>query len=54
MTPEQAALVQIALTALARPGPDGKPQITAPFTIQNGKMYLGPARLGTAPRIVWE
>ena len=54
MTPEQAALVQIALTTLARPGPDGKPQITAPFTIQNGKMYLGPARLGTAPRIVWE
>jgi len=54
MTPEQAALVQIALTALARPGPDGKPQITAPFTIQNGKIYLGPARLGTAPRIVWE
>jgi hypothetical protein len=54
MTPEQAALVQIALTTLARPGPDGKPQITAPFAIQNGKMYLGPARLGAVPRIVWE
>jgi len=54
LTEEQAALVQIALNTLARPGPDGKPQITAPFTIQNGKMYLGPARLGSAPRIVWE
>jgi len=54
MTPEQAALVQIALTTLAKPGPDGKPQITAPFTIQNGKMYLGPARLGPVPRIVWQ
>ena len=54
MTPEQASLVEIALTTLARPGPDGKPQITAPFTIQNGKMYLGPARLGSVPRIVWE
>jgi hypothetical protein len=54
MTPEQASLVGIALTMLARPGTDGKPQITAPFTIQNGKMYLGPARLGAAPRIVWE
>jgi hypothetical protein len=54
LTPEQAELVQIALTALAKPGPDGKPQITAPFTIENGKMYLGPARLGAVPRIVWE
>jgi len=54
MTPEQASLVQIALTSLAKPGPDGKPQITAPFTIQNGKIYLGPARLGSAPQINWE
>jgi hypothetical protein len=54
LTEEQAALVQIALTSLAKPGPDGQPQITAPFTIQNGKMYFGPARLGKAPRIVWE
>jgi hypothetical protein len=54
LTPEQASLVQIALTSLAKPGPDGKPQITAPFTIQNGKMYLGPARLGAAPRIAWD
>jgi hypothetical protein len=54
LTPEQAALIQIGLTSLSKPGPDGQPQITAPFTIQNGKMYLGPARLGTAPHIVWE
>jgi hypothetical protein len=54
MTPEQASLVQIALNMLAKPGPDGKPQLTAPFTIQDGKMYLGPARLGSAPRIVWQ
>ena len=50
---EQAALAQIALSALAKPGPDGQPQITTSFTIQNGKMYLGPAKLGAAPRIVW-
>ncbi|HUC69973.1 MAG TPA: DUF2125 domain-containing protein, partial [Stellaceae bacterium] len=53
LTPEQASLVQIALNMLAKPGSDGKPQLTAPFTMQNGKMYLGPARLGAAPRIVW-
>jgi hypothetical protein len=50
---EEAALAQIALSALAKPGPDGKPQIMTSFTIQNGKMYLGPAKLGAAPRIVW-
>ena len=54
LTPEQAALAQIALTSLAKPGPDGRPQIMAPFTIQSGKMFLGPARLGRAPRIVWQ
>ena len=50
---EQAALAQIALSALARPGPDGQPQIKTSFAIQNGKMYLGPAKLGATPRIVW-
>jgi hypothetical protein len=46
-------VAQIALSALAKRGPDGKPQIATSFTIQNGKMYLGPAKLGDAPRIVW-
>ncbi len=54
MTEEQAALVRIALNTLARPGPDGKPQIVAPFTIQNSRVYIGPARLGRIPRLVWE
>lgn len=54
MTPEQGSLVQIALTTLAKPGPDGKPQLTVPFAIQNGKMYLGPARLGAVPQIIWQ
>ena len=51
---EEAALAQIALSTLAKPGADGKPQIMTSFTIQNGKMYLGPAKLGDAPRIVWK
>ena len=50
---EEAALAQIALSVLAKRGPDGKPQIETSFTIQDGKMYLGPAKLGDAPRIVW-
>jgi hypothetical protein len=54
LIPEQGSLLRIALGSLAKPGSDGKPQITAPFTIQDGKMYLGPARIGPAPRIIWE
>jgi hypothetical protein len=51
---EQAALAQIALNAFAKPGPDGKPQIRTSFTMQNGEMFLGPVKLGAAPRIVWK
>jgi hypothetical protein len=54
MTEEQAAIVQIALNTLAKPGPDGKPQIVAPFTIQNSRIYVGPARLGRIPHLVWQ
>jgi hypothetical protein len=49
-----ARLAQLALGMLAKAGPSGRPEIATSFTIQNGEMYLGPAKLGKAPRIVWE
>ncbi len=49
-----ARLARLALGMLARPGPDGRPEIATSFTMQDGGMYLGPAKLGKAPRIVWE
>jgi hypothetical protein len=49
-----AGLARLALAMLAKAGPDGKPMIATGFTIQNGQMYLGPARLGPAPRLAWE
>jgi hypothetical protein len=54
MRAEQAGLARLALTLLARAGPDGRPEIATSFTIENGEMYLGPARLGPAPRFVWK
>ena len=48
-----ARLARLALAMLAKSGPGGQPQITTSFTIQNGQMFLGPARLGPAPRIDW-
>jgi hypothetical protein len=49
-----AGLARLALALLAKAGPDGKPMIATGFTIQNGEMYLGPAKLGRAPRLAWE
>jgi hypothetical protein len=49
-----AGLAQLALTMLAKAGPDGRPQIATSFTIENGQMFLGPARLGPAPRLAWK
>jgi hypothetical protein len=54
MRATDAGLARLALAMLAKAGPDGKPQIATAFTIQNGQMFLGPAKLGKAPRIVWE
>jgi hypothetical protein len=49
-----ASLARIALAMLAKAGPDGKPEIRTAFTIKNGQMSLGPAKLGKAPRFTWE
>ncbi len=49
-----AGLARLALTILAKAGPDGRPQIATSFTIQNGQMFLGPAKLGPAPRLAWQ
>jgi hypothetical protein len=48
-----ARVARLALAMLAKAGPDGRPAISTSLTIQNGEMYLGPAKLGPAPRIDW-
>lgn len=54
MRATDAGLARIALTFLAKPGPDGKPEIKTAFAIRDGQMFLGPAKLGKAPRLSWE
>ena len=54
MRASDAGLARLALAMVAKAGPDGKPEIKTAFTIQNGQMFLGPAKLGKAPRIIWE
>ncbi|HJU16825.1 MAG TPA: DUF2125 domain-containing protein [Stellaceae bacterium] len=52
--PREAGLARLLLAMAAKAGPDGRPEIATSFTIEHGEMYLGPAKLGPAPRIVWE
>lgn len=54
MRASDAGLARIALTFLAKAGPNGKPEIKTAFTIQNGQMFLGPAKLGRVPHITWD
>lgn len=48
-----AGIAEMALAFLSRTGPDGRPEIRTSLTIQDGRVYLGPARLGPAPHIDW-
>jgi hypothetical protein len=48
-----ARVARMALSLLGKAGPDGRPQISTSFAIQNGEMQLGPAKLGKAPHIDW-
>lgn len=41
------------LGLMAKPDPRGRPAIPAPVTIQDGGLYLGPARIGAVPGIPW-
>jgi hypothetical protein len=54
MRATDAGLARLALTMLAKAGPDGRPEIHTAFTIQNGQMFLGPAKLGKVPRLTWD
>ena len=54
MRAADAGLARLALAMLAKAGPDGRPEIKTAFTIQNGEMFLGPAKLGRVPHIAWE
>jgi hypothetical protein len=51
--PASAGIAQLALGLLAKTGPDGRPEISTSFTIEDGQMFLGPVAIGPAPQIAW-
>lgn len=52
--PRAAFIAKLALGAIAKtPANGGPPQIAVPVTIQDGRLYVGPAALLPVPRIDW-
>jgi hypothetical protein len=54
LQPQDAGIVKAVLGLLAKPGPSGDKAITVPLTLQQSRIYLGPAALGRVPRINWQ
>ncbi|HXP13125.1 MAG TPA: DUF2125 domain-containing protein [Stellaceae bacterium] len=54
MSAQNGDLAKMVLGLLAKPGPDGQKQITAPLTVQDNRLYLGPATVARVPVINWE
>ncbi|MCH2393257.1 DUF2125 domain-containing protein [Oceanibaculum sp.] len=51
--PQDASIAAVAFGLLEKPGSDGRPTLNAPVTVQDGFLYIGPARLAPVPRIAW-
>ena len=49
----EASWIKLALIALAKPPAEGgAPRVTAPLTIQNGAMSLGPLKIGRVGPVI--
>jgi hypothetical protein len=54
LRPDDASLAKVVLGLMAKPGVDGKKQLTLPVTLQNRRLFLGPAQIAVLPAITWE
>jgi len=53
MSEQNGEVAKMVLGLLAKPGPDGQKQITAPITVQDNRFYIGPAAVAHVPVIDW-
>ncbi|SMH59946.1 DUF2125 domain-containing protein [Azospirillum agricola] len=54
MRPNEAAMARTVLAMLSRPtGPGGASVLTAPVTVQNSALFLGPLKVASVPRVAW-
>lgn len=52
--PRDGSLAKVVLSVLSKPSPvDGRPELTVPLSLQDGHLWIGPAKLAPLPRIEW-
>lgn len=51
---DNANFVKAFLGLMAKPGEDGKKHLTLPLSLQNDRIFLGPAQIARLPRFTWE
>ena len=49
----EASLARMGLSMMAQRGADGTPQLKTPVSVQDGALFMGPARLMKVPKVVW-
>lgn len=49
-----AGVIKTVLAALAHPGANGQSVVTAPITLQEGQVFLGPAAVARLPHLTWK
>ena len=50
---DTAAAAKMVLMLMARPDSRGRPSVPVPVSLQDGSLYLGPARVAQVPALVW-
>ena len=48
-----ASIARLGLSMMAQRGADGTPQLKTPVTVQDGAVYMGPAKLAKLARVEW-
>ncbi len=54
LKPNEAGVAKAFLGLLAKPAADGQTAITLPLTVQDQRLFLGPAKIADLPRISWK
>jgi len=53
LDPRYAAVAKSVLRAIAEPNPDGSETLHVPLSLQDQRLYLGPAPIAALPRLTW-
>jgi hypothetical protein len=53
LDPGAATAAKLMLSLMAKPDRQGRPAVPVPVTVQDGGVWMGPARIATMPHLAW-